>query len=220
MMEHPSKLTDMEMMDQLVTLLSGGTAPMQSLISIGAALMLGDEKYTQTQTSAGLLVEDAVNEVLWNYAPIANYAVHYPVQDVELDGRTLRANDPVVISFAAANRDPALLEDRRTLSGRAHLAFGAGPHVCPAKDPALVIAVTAIETLLNKLPDIELRTDLQNLSWVPAPWSRSLIALPTRFTPLAPKPAPAAPAAVPDQSPAQTAKNTRWSRFLNWLNGA
>jgi cytochrome P450 len=220
MMQHPSNLTDMEMVDQLVTLLSGGTAPLQSLISVGSALMLGDEKYIQTQTSAGLLVEDAVNEVLWNYAPIANYAVHYPVHDVELDGRTLHANDPVVISFAAANRDPALLEDRRTLSGRAHLAFGAGPHVCPAKDPAMVIAVTAIESLLNQLPDIELRTDLQNLSWVPAPWSRSLIALPTRFSPVAPKPAPAAPAQpAADQNPAQAAKNTRWSRFLSWVNG-
>lgn len=224
MMQHPNGLNDGEMVNQLVTMLSAGTVALQSLISVGAALMLGDERYAQTQTSAGLLVEDAVSEVLWNYAPIANYAVHYPVQDVELDGRTLRADDPVVISFAAANRDPVLAEDRRVLSGRAHLAFGAGPHVCPAKDPAIVIAVTAIETLLNRLPDIELRTDLQNLSWVPAPWSRSLVALPARFTPTAPQTRPVPEPAASSQTPArpepvQPAKNTRWSRFLTWLNG-
>jgi cytochrome P450 len=226
MMEHPSRLTDAEMVNQLVTLLSGGTAPMQSLISIGAALMLGDDRYVQTQHSVGLLVEDAVSEVLWNYAPIANYAVHYPVQDVELDGKLLKADDPVVISFAAANTDPAMAQDRSLTGGRAHLAFGAGPHVCPAKDPALVIAVAAIETLLNRLPDIELRIDLKDLSWVPAPWSRSLITLPARFTPRAAQATPplSPSGAVPARparpaTPAPPAKNTRWSKFLTWLNG-
>lgn len=203
-------------------MLSGGTAPMESLISVGAALMLGDEKYAQTQTSAGLLVEDAVSEVLWNYAPIANYAVHYPVQDVELDGRTLRANDPVVISFAAANTDPAMTEDRHQHTGRAHLAFGAGPHVCPAKDPALVIAVTAIEALLNRLPDVELRTEFKDLSWVPTPWSRSLVTLPVRFAPRVVEARNiTAPSHRSAASPtaAQPAKSTRWSRFLSWING-
>ncbi|MYS21314.1 Cytochrome P450 [Streptomyces sp. DvalAA-14] len=225
MMQHPSKLTDAEMANQLVTLLSGGTAPMQSLIGVGAALMLGDDRYMQTQSSAGLLVEDAVSEVLWNYAPIANYAVHYPVHDVEVDGKVLRADDPVVISFAAANTDPAMAQDRSLTGGRAHLAFGAGPHVCPAKDPAMVIAVTAIETLLNRLPDIELRIDLKDLSWVPAPWSRSLITLPVRFTPKAQsaqQPLAAASgtgSAARAATPAPPAKNTRWSKFLGWLNG-
>ncbi|WP_405591677.1 cytochrome P450 [Streptomyces sp. NBC_01190] len=225
MMQHSSGLSDAEMANQLVTLLSGGTAPLQSLISVGSALMLGDDRYVQTQSSAGLLVEDAVNDVLWNYAPIANYAVHYPVHDVELDGKVLKADDPVVISFAAANTDPALAQDRALSGGRAHLAFGAGPHVCPAKDPAMVIAVTAIETLLNRLPDIELRIDLKDLSWVPAPWSRSLITLPVRFTPRAPQvrqapqSAGSGAGAGRPSAPAASAKNTRWSKFLTWLNG-
>jgi hypothetical protein len=88
--------------------------------------------------------------------------------------------------------------------------------------------VTAIETLLNRLPDIELRIDLKDLSWVPAPWSRSLITLPVKFTSRAQKPQPplasgpgpgtagARPTAPVPQAPA---KNTRWSKFLTWLNG-
>lgn len=226
LMAHPAGLNDGEMAHQVVTLLSG-LAPLQSLISIATALMLGDEKYAAGLGSAGLLVEDAVNEVLWNYAPIANYAVHYPVRDVELNGRVLPANDPVVISFAAANTDPELTAGPVTHSGRAHLAFGAGPHVCPARDPAMVISVAAIEALLNRLPDIELDVSLDELSWVPAPWSRSLLMLPARFTP-AParmrRPPASTPAVGVSQAPAQpapsqSAKATRWSRFLTWLNG-
>jgi cytochrome P450 len=230
LLRHPAGLTDEETMHQLIPVLTGGTLPLTSAIGTGVALMLGDDKY-----ASGLPVQDAVHEVLWNYAPIANLAPHYPVRDVELGNRILRANDPVVISFAAANTDPS---ERRELGGQAHLAFGAGPHACPAKDPALVIAVTAIETLLNRLPDIELRCGLSDLTWNQDPWTRSLVTLPVRFTAPAPVPrrmpapepaAPARPAAapampLPEQSAAAEASGGRrrkglFSRLVDWING-
>jgi cytochrome P450 len=234
LMRHPVKLSDQEVADQMVTLLSGGTAPLTAGISTGAALMLGDEKYTGTQSMAGLPVDDAVNEVMWRYAPIANYAAHYPNTDVDLNGRILRKNDPVIISFAAANTDPYLSQDRQRLSPQAHLAFGAGPHACPAKDPALVIVVTAIETLLKRLPDVELRVPFKDLTWGQAPWTRSLPTLPVRFSP---KPVPTAGQVRPSDHPrvsqpnhprtaqmpeeAQSAKKPTgfWSRFLAWSRG-
>ncbi|MEU3349055.1 cytochrome P450 [Streptomyces sp. NPDC006700] len=229
LMEHGAALTDEEVLHQLVTLLSGGTAPLSAAIGTSSALILDEE------WQAGLPIEDAVTRVLWNYAPIANYAAHYPTHDVELGGRTLRANDPVLISFAAANTDPRLAEHREQLSAKAHLAFGAGPHACPAKDPAFMIAVTAVESLLNRLPDVEVRVPFKDLSWVPAPWSRSLVTLPVRFTPrvVAPTPAqaqtsqtaapatPMATAAAPRPAATSAAKPKAgmFSRFLAWTRG-
>ncbi|MCX4237632.1 cytochrome P450 [Streptomyces sp. NPDC020707] len=233
LMQHAAGLTDEEVLHQLVTLLSGGTAPLAAAIGTSSALYLGED------WPSGLPVEDAVVQTLWNYAPIANYAAHYPTHDVELGGRILRANDPVVISFAAANTDPKLTEHREQLSGKAHLAFGAGPHACPAKDPALMIAVTAVESLLNRLPDVETRVRFQDLSWVPAPWSRSLVSVPIRFTPrsvtqtaadstrsqdASSMPAPAAqyPAASHQQPAAHAAaknKSGLFTRFLAWTRG-
>ncbi|WP_320783424.1 cytochrome P450 [Streptomyces sp. CRN 30] len=177
LMQHPAQLSDEEVLHQLVTLLSGGTAPLTGAIGTSTSLYLGED------WRADLPVEDAVTQTLWNYAPIANYAAHYPVRDEQLGDRVLRANDPVLISFAAANRDPKLSEHREQLSSKAHLAFGAGPHACPAKDPAFMITVTAVGALLNGLPDVELRVPFKELSWVPAPWSRSLVTVPLRFTP-------------------------------------
>ncbi|MFF1412338.1 cytochrome P450 [Streptomyces sp. NPDC058289] len=179
LMEHSAGLTDEEVLHQLVTLLSGGTAPLTAAIGTSSALYLGDE------WQLGLPVEDAVSQTLWNYAPISNYAAHYPTHDVEIGGRVIRANDPILVSFAAANTDPKLTEHREQLSAKAHLAFGAGPHACPAKDPAFMIAVTAVETLLNQLHDVELRVPFKALTWAPSPWSRSLVTLPIRFTPRA-----------------------------------
>ncbi|MEU9453626.1 cytochrome P450 [Streptomyces sp. NPDC048277] len=234
LMVHSARLTDEEVLHQLVTLLSGGTAPLSASIGTSAALYLSDD------WPSGLPVEDAVVKTLWNYAPIANYAGHYPTQDVELGDRTLRAGDPVLISFAAANTDPKLTEHREQLSSKAHLAFGAGPHACPAKDPAFMIAATAVESLLNRLPDVEVRVPFKELAWVATPWSRSLVTVPIRYTPrTVPHAAgnrPAAPssgqpaqssAALPQSvsagRPAHAAPRPKsgglFSRFRAWVNG-
>jgi cytochrome P450 len=234
LMEHSAGLTDEEVLHQLVTLLSGGTAPLTATIGTSTALYLSED------WQVGLPVEDAVSQTLWKYAPIANYAAHYPTQDVELGGRTLPADEPVLISFAAANNDPKLTRHREQLSAKAHLAFGAGPHACPAKDPAFMIAVTAVETLLNRLPDVEMRIAFNELAWVPAPWSRSLVTIPVRFTPRTVASAAAASVdARAGQSPASAAqpssasasasrkaahaapqhKGGMFSRFLAWTRG-
>ncbi|MET4923600.1 cytochrome P450 [Streptomyces sp. PSRA5] len=232
LMEHPAQLTDEEVLHQLVTLLSGGTAPLTAVIGTSSALYLDEE------WQSGLPVEDAIAQSLWNYAPIANYAAHYPIHDVELGGRVVRANDPVLISFAAANTDPKLTEHRQQLSAKAHLAFGAGPHACPAKDPAFVIAVAAVEALLNRLPDVEMRVPFKTLAWAPSPWSRSLVTVPIRFSPRT-VPSMAAGRGQPQtpqqqggaeqhsgaQAPRSTSssapqhKGGMFSRFLAWTRG-
>jgi cytochrome P450 len=225
LMQHQSGLSDEEMVHQLVTLIAAGTEPMQNIIASALRLLLTDEKYAGGQHAAGLMVDDAINDVLWNSPPIANYGVHYPVQDVELFGNKLPAGDPVVISFAAANTDPNLSVGRQMLSKRAHLAWGAGPHACPAKDPALLISVQAIEKLLNTLPDIDLALPAENLTWRPGPFHRALDALPARFTPVRPEyRATAASASTSGNAGSVQAehqdgkpqKGRWWSSFLTW----
>ncbi|MFC8783451.1 cytochrome P450 [Streptomyces nigra] len=230
LMQHQARLTDEEVLHQLVTLLSGGTAPLAAAIATSTALYLSED------AQAALPVEDAVAQTLWNFAPIANYAGHYPTHDVQLGGRILRAGDPVLISFAAANTDPKLAQHREQLSAKAHLAFGAGPHACPAKDPAFMIAVSAVECLLNGLPDLETRVPFKDLQWGEGPWSRSLASLPVRFTPRPAGPAPAEsarPAApqptvsVPQHAGTAHSQPTAqpahprglFSRFRAWLGG-
>lgn len=113
----------------------------------------------------------------------------------------------------------------------AHLAWGAGPHACPAKSPAQVIAVTAIELILNALPDLVLSVPAQKLEWRPGPFHRALATLPVQFSPTpatrmasaygsstAPRPAavqqPAPAARVPAPAAQKPAKKGFWSSFL------
>ncbi|WP_299529920.1 cytochrome P450 [uncultured Streptomyces sp.] len=232
LIQHPAGLRDEELKDQLVMLMGAGIEPERNLIANALLLMLDTGLGDGDRRGTGMLVEDALDEVLWNNPPIANYATHYPTQDVELNGLTLAAGTPVLISFAAANTDPALTDARRTLSKGAHLAWGAGPHVCPAKSPAQLIALTAIEKVLNAVPDITLGVPADAIEWRRGPFHRAQAALPVRFTPAprrasasapapgaqAPAPQPSATgASVPQQRQGETHRKPKgwWSSFLD-----
>ncbi|MFF7184374.1 cytochrome P450 [Streptomyces sp. NPDC008222] len=180
LIQHPAGLNDEELKDQLVMLMGAGVEPERNLIGSALLLLLSSGSSAR---GAGMLTEEALDHVLWNNPPIANYATHYPVHDVDLGGVPVEANTPLVISFGAANNDPSLREARQSLSKGAHLAWGAGPHACPAKSPATVIALTAIEAILNALPDLALDVPADHLQWRPGPFHRALAALPVRFTP-------------------------------------
>ncbi|MGX2993964.1 cytochrome P450 [Streptomyces sp. JNUCC 64] len=203
LVHHPAGLTDEELKDQIITLVGGGVEPTKNLINTALFLILSPETHQFGGRGAGPLVEDALDHVLWNDSPIANYATHFPVQDVLLGDVTLTANDPVVISFAAANTDPSLTDARLTLSRGAHLAFGAGPHACPAKSPARVISLTAIERILNTLPDLTLAVPADKLEWRQGPFHRAMASMPVLFTPVAVRrPARGVPAPAPAPAPA------------------
>ncbi len=214
LIQHPAGLRDEELKDQLVMLMGAGVEPERNLVASTLLVLLSGDA---SGRRSGMRIEDALDSVLWNNPPIANYATHFPVQDVELGDVLLPANAPVVISFAAANTDPSLTDARESLSKGAHLAWGAGPHACPAKSPAQLIALTAIECLLNALPDVALTAPADSLAWRPGPFQRGLVALPVRFSPTPATrtasrrpvgaPAPAAPADTPAQVPAPAAES-------------
>ncbi|MEU9017981.1 cytochrome P450 [Actinomadura sp. NPDC048394] len=187
LLAHPSELTDGEMLHQLVTLLGGGVEPEQNLIANGMRLLLSDDRFGGDLSGGSLPVEDALDEILWTDPPMANFGITYPRQDVEFRGRLLPADQPVVISYAAANTDPSRAAAGRA-GNRAHLAFSAGPHTCPAKGQARLIASVAIEKLLDRLPDMELAVPVDELEWRPGPFHRALTALPVRFPPEPPRP--------------------------------
>jgi cytochrome P450 len=184
---HPAKLDDEELVHQIVILVGAGTQPQQNLICNGLRMLLSDERFADDLASGTLPVDDALDEVLWTDPPLANFCAHFPVHDVKLGGYVIPEGDPVLISLSAANNDPSLLSDGRS-GNRAHLAWGAGPHACPAKEPSRVIASVAVEKLLDRIPDIELAIDAADLKWRPGPFHRALSTLPVHFPPIAATP--------------------------------
>ncbi|TDC78760.1 cytochrome P450 [Actinomadura sp. 7K507] len=184
MLRHPAGLDDVEMTHQITLLVGAGTEPEQNLIANGILLLLSDGRFGGDLSGGSLPVEDALDEILWTDPPMANYATTFPRQDTDFHGYRLPAHQPVLISYAAANTDPSRSAANRT-GNRAHLSFSGGPHTCPAKNHARLIASVAMETLLDRLPDLELAVPADDLEWRPGPFHRALTALPVAFPPAA-----------------------------------
>ncbi|APU16088.1 MULTISPECIES: cytochrome P450 [Actinoalloteichus] len=178
---HPAELTQEELLSTIMLLVAAGIEPTQNLIANVLRLLLSDDRFAGGLTGGSVSVDDALVEILWTDPPMANYATTHPIHDVYLAGGVRIPGDrPVLISLAAANADPAL-SSARASGNRAHLAWSAGPHVCPAQSQAMTIAAVAVETLLDRLPDLELAVPVDDLTWRPGPFHRALNALPVRF---------------------------------------
>ena len=108
------------------------------------------------------------------------------VADVDVGGVRVLRGDLVLLSLAAANRDPALFGTPEDVDvARAdnhHLAFGRGIHTCLGAPLARLEAQIAISTVLRRLPDLRLAVPREKLVWRPSGLHlRGLAALPLRF---------------------------------------
>ena len=106
------------------------------------------------------LVDVAVEESL-RLEPAAARVDRYATVDVELAGAHVRAGDLVVVSLAAANRDPAVYDDPDAFrldraNARTHVAFAQGPHACLGAQLARMETRAAIDAVLDQLHDLEL----------------------------------------------------------------
>ena len=108
--------------------------------------------------------------------------------DTEIEGCPLHAGDRVVFGLASANRDEAAHADPTEFRldrtrPRDHLAFGAGPHVCPGASLARLEAAAVLEELLGRVEAIRLADD-----FTPDPnpvfWAHGHRSLPVVLSPV------------------------------------
>ena len=107
------------------------------------------------------LADAAVEESL-RLEPAAARVDRYATADGELGGATIRRGDLVIVSLAAANRDPAVFTDpdRFLLSrdnARLHVTFAHGPHACLGAQLARLQARAAVQAVARRMPDATLR---------------------------------------------------------------
>ena len=179
---------DEEIIQDLMVMLAAGHQPTADWIGNSLHLMLTDDRFAASLFGGRNSVADAMNEVLWEDTPTQNVAGRWALRDTPLGGRRIRAGDLLILCLQGANSDPQVRTDGSALTGgnSAHFSFGHGEHRCPfpAQEIAEVIARTAIEVVLDRLPDIDLAAAPESLTRRPSPWLRGLTALPVRFTPV------------------------------------
>ncbi|MCI3154562.1 MULTISPECIES: cytochrome P450 [Streptomyces] len=187
MVMHPAGLSDEEIVQDLISVISAGEQPTSNWVCNTLRLLLTDERFAVNVSGGRLSVGEALNEVLWLDTPTQNFIGRWAVRDVQLGGRQIREGDCLVLGLAAANTDPQIWPEGHVgAENAAHLSFSNGEHRCPYPAPLLadVMARTAVETLLERLPDLVLSVEPEELVWRPSIWMRGLMELPVQFTPV------------------------------------
>ena len=108
----------------------------------------------------------AVEEFLRFYAPVT--MARLLAKDAEFAGRSMRANDWVLLPFPAANRDPEAFEDAGEFvidrRSNRHVAFGLGIHRCLGSNLARMELTVALEEWMARVPHFEL-ADPEGVTW-------------------------------------------------------
>lgn len=159
------ELSDQEIAGAGVLLLTAGHETISSSLALSALALLTREGY---QPGNPPEISEAAVEELFRYLTVFHLGVpRTPHEDVELDGRLLRAGECVTISLPAANRDPERFRDpdalNLTRTGPSHLAFGYGIHQCLGQHLARLELTVGLQRLLTRLPGLQLATTVDRL---------------------------------------------------------
>jgi cytochrome P450 len=125
------------------------------------------------------LMPTAIEELLRAYAPVT--MAREVVKETSINGCTFKPGQMVMLSFPAANRDPAMFEDADKVvidrKENRHAAFGLGIHRCVGSNLARLELTVAVEELLKRIPEFSLAGEVK--------WSQGTVRgprnLPIRF---------------------------------------
>lgn len=156
-------LTREEASSNAAILLFGGIETTEGMIATLLLHLLADQDTLQSVREDRALLSAAVEESL-RLEPAAAVVDRYATSGVDLAGVHIPQGALVVVSLAAANRDPAAFEDPDRFdvhrpAGRSNLAFATGPHVCLGMHLARLEALAAAEAVLDGLPGLVLDHD-------------------------------------------------------------
>ncbi|MGH3878715.1 MAG: cytochrome P450 [Actinophytocola sp.] len=184
-LRHPSLQGDLQIAEATVLMMAAGYEATTNWIAHTLRLMLSDPRFAGQLRGGRLGLDDALDEVLWREPPMPNMPARYALVDCELGGQPVQRGDALILGVAAANADPRVHTDDPWLEtgNRAHLAWSAGPHACPAQRPGRMITRIAVDTALHQLPDVALAIPPDEVTVLPSPWTRCPASLPVRFTP-------------------------------------
>jgi len=180
--EKEGLVSEEEILANCSLLLFAGHETTASLICKGLLTLLRHPDQWALLKKDPSLVPQAVEEML-RYCDITNVLPRVATEPTEVAGQKVAPGQVLFLSYAAANRDPAVFPepDRFDITrkpGR-HLTFGFGAFYCLGAALARVEGQVAFETLARRLP--HLRLDGEPVVEPTRPMGKHVHALPVAF---------------------------------------
>jgi cytochrome P450 len=162
-------LSEQEMLSTIFQLVVAGHDTTTSLIGNGTAALLAHPDQRDALAADPALIPHAIEEILRWDAPVPHSTFRYTTGDITLGGTVIPAYAQVIISLAAAGRDPDRYDHPQTFditrADTSHLAFGHGIHHCLGARLARLEAVIALTTLHARFPAMRLAVPRSALRW-------------------------------------------------------
>lgn len=156
-----TRLTDEEMVGTLHLMLGAGSETLMNVLSHAVIELLDRPEHLERLRSGDITWEQVIEEVLRLQAPVNQLPLRHALEDVEVDGVTIRKGDAVTIGFMAMGRDPRVHGDTAPVfdperQDKSHLSFGHGAHYCLGAPLARLELSIALPALLERFPDMRL----------------------------------------------------------------
>jgi cytochrome P450 len=140
------------------------------------------EQYKLLRSDPARYLENAIEEVLRFTSTTTNFRRTATV-DTEIGGKAVKKGDKIYLSYAAANRDPAVFPDPHRFditreNAKRHIAFGTGPHVCIGARIARLQLHALLLQVVKRMPDFELTAAPE---WLPSIWFNAIVKFPIRY---------------------------------------
>jgi cytochrome P450 len=162
----PEGLSRDEVASNAAVVMFGGVDTTEGMILNAVGHLLGDPATLPIVRYHADLLPNAVEESI-RLEPAVAVVDRFATRDVELGGARIQRGDPVSVSIAGANRDPAMFSDPdrfdiRRANAKLNLAFAQGPHFCLGAQLARTETTIAVGRLLDRLPGLRRDPDHPN----------------------------------------------------------
>ena len=182
--EDGDKLTIEELYSNCILLLVAGHETTTRLIGNCLYLLLNHPKQMYAARSSVDLLMGAIEESL-RFEPPVQFTARVVKENFEFKGSNLKKGQLLMLSLAAANRDPRI-NDRPnefdiSREKPIHVSFGHGIHLCLGMSLARLEAKIVFEKLFERYPVLECAQE--SFDWGQNPMFRGLDQLQVRSTP-------------------------------------
>lgn len=153
------RLTEAELLNTCITLMTAGQETTTALLGNGIHLMLTHPDAHAQMREDPSVIPSAVEEFLRYESPIPRQP-RLVRRDTVLAGRHLKAGDIAFQMLNIANRDPAKFDDPDVFdierNPNRHLGFGLGRHFCVGAPLSRLEGQVVFTTILGRFPRVEL----------------------------------------------------------------
>jgi cytochrome P450 len=180
-----SSLSEDELIGMAAILLSAGHETTSGLIGNGVLALLTNPDQLERLKTEPALMKPAIEELVRFAPPVLMGTPRYAREDMTIAGTQIPQGDAVYAMIGSANHDERKFEHPETLmldrTNNKHLGFGQGIHYCVGAPLARLEASTAFQVLFERLPNLRLAVQPEELRWASSLIPRGLKALPVKF---------------------------------------